>query len=370
MKPVVNKDNNAGLKGLFRVPFKVVPLGFFKRGRLLYLKFLSLLSLLWAPGLLATHISGSLDLYVNGWSHFMFDLILCASIFLLADLCDQTVATIEKMDKITHHTNDGRFPNFIRKWSSSSTVWYVLCVFGGLMYSLPQIYLNAVGSPLHFPLPVWTDPEYILMEKVRVNSVYLLFENIITLLILGTGFNRYIHYLLVINDYGDKFLRKTYIDLLSPDVVKSLKPFQKLIVKSVFFISVPFTVNSFFLFEHLIRKGNISLLFSGLTVVYVVFFLFTLFNQMKWVRQVLLNAKREALSIIDERIRKVRANIEDEVSFLILAELFSFRDRLEKTSMWAFDVEIISKSSLALIMPIIAGAVIQIILEHFMIPLF
>lgn len=366
------KANSVDFLSLPIASFFSKHLGLPRRPVYFCLKLLGLFLFLWAPGLLVTYISGSFFLYLTDWSHLFYDVMVVTGLSLLINLCQQTTSTMDELKTVVHDAKSQRYSIFIQKWNNSSLTWYFLCIITPLAYSICNISFNAVGL-LHGPPPPWADVETaeVSLEVVRLNSIYWFFESTFNQIILGIGFNRFIHYLLFINAYGKKFLGNTSIDLLMPDAIEKIKPFQRLVVKSTFFCSLPLTLISLFFFEHLVRKQRISFFQLGGIIVLVSLFVFTLLYQMKWVRQVLLNSKSAALSIIDMEIGKARRKItKDTEAFLTLTNLFTFRDKLKKTHVWAFDTKLISRFFLAILLPILGGAFIQIILERLLVSTF
>lgn len=336
-----------------------------------WLRFSGLFLLLWAPGLLVSHLSGSFLLYLTDWAHVAYDAMTCIGLLLLINLCRQTTTAIYELDEVVNHTRDKEFSTFLRDWNRNSLIWYSLCIITPIGYSICMISFNLLGLP-HGPVPPWVDWQgfgtslpHVSLTTARVNSFYWTYESFLNQLILGIGFNRFAHYFIFINDYGKKYLDKKSIDLLNPQDTEGVKPFSRLVVKSTFFCSLPLALSSLVFFERVVFRKDISVTWLITIAVCVSLFVVTFFYQMKWVRSTLLNSKTQALSIIDEEIQKARRRIaEDLGAFSDLVSLFAFRDRLKKTHTWAVDTEMLSKFFLAILIPILGGAIVQIVLER------
>lgn len=79
----------------------------------------------------------------------------------------------------------------------------------------------------------------------------------------------------------------------------------------------------------------------------------------------MLNAKRDTISFIDSKIHDLHTDIAEDISALTdLGQLFTLRERLNKTSAWILNTQLFLKFLLTIFLPILGGAIVQIILER------
>lgn len=174
-----------------------------------FLKCFSISIVVWAPGLLATHASGTLSMYITDVAHYTWDIGVGISLFLIVYLCRRIDQTFQEVDNLVQHSTDENFPKFVRDWNNSSSYWYYFCAFGPLLYYVITDLLHIFApNLLHGPFPPWADESIVSWETVWLNTPYLLFEHVIVGPVIGIGFNRFLHYLLFVRDYGRRFLCK------------------------------------------------------------------------------------------------------------------------------------------------------------------
>lgn len=367
----MNKDKSLSIN-LFSVPYNVFPLRFFiqdySRFQLI-LRYVGFFLILYVPGMIVTYFSGTFHMYISDVYHFLWDLTACIVLVLLVDLCKQITNRIDQLN-LDNDFRESALGANIEKWNNTSFWWYTFCIFAPLVYVIGSLFLNFINFQIYGPFPMWADIQYVSLDTLRINSVYLLLELTLVNSLWGLGINRFIHYLRFIHDYGKNVLSTASVDMLSPEPLMKIKPFQQLIVKSTFFMSVPLFVCSIMFFEFYLRKGVFSFSWSLGLVGIICFFIISFINQLRWVRTILINSKTIAFSIIDKRILKVRDSIHTtDSSFIMLVNLHTFRKEIRKTSSWAIDFELFSRSSIAFFLPLFIGAIIQIFLERFMSPL-
>lgn len=336
-------------------------------GRLPYfLKCIALGIIAWTPGLTVTYLSGTLSMYLADAAHFSFDIGLGISLFIIVYLCRRINPTLQEVDSLAQHSRDEGFPKFVKDWNNSSSFWYYLCAIAPpvLFFITDLLHVLAPGVP-HGPYPPWADESVVSWEIVRLNTPYIAFEHAIVGLLLGIGFNRFLHYLLFIRDYGRSFLYNTNLDLLFQNIMDGLKPLGRLALESSLVITVPLCLVSISFFEHLIRKQCMSYTWLFALIGFVVVLMLTVIFQVICPRRILLNAKRDAISFVDSKILELRTRIANDISGLsTLGELFTLRERLDKTSTWIFDTTLVFRFFLTIFLPILGGAIIQIVLEY------
>jgi hypothetical protein len=338
---------------------------------LYYVKFVGFFLLLWVPGFILTYFTGSLSIYLGDWHYHFYAIMLTILLFLLVDLCQQTASALSRTNKIIPNFDEKEFVEYAKRANKSSILWYGFCVLAPLVFAISLESYNQFFSQniiVSGRLAV-VNLDCISSTVSALNFPYAIYSAIFLFLILGIGANRFIHYLITINRYGKRFLQNASIDLLTPGSTDGLKDFRRLVLKSSFFCSLALAMSSLFFFENLINTQTISYYWLCTMVIVVLFFVYTILSQMKWVNKSLSKSKKDALSVIDKKISQLRSNIHDINNFVVFTNLFEFRDKIKKTPTWTFDSDFLSRSFLAITVPILGGAVSQIILERIINPI-
>jgi hypothetical protein len=349
-------------------------------GRLSYkIKCMSLGTVPYMFGFLVTQISGTVDKYLKDYGFLALSLIASVTLLAIVYASKQIKSTISQLDHVIHHSENERFQEFcedtrLEVWKDeklssaagrlSPFQWYIIqiAIPTSLLLVLACIDSAEIG-------PNWLKEINPFTFAWYLNFAYYLLWLVLMGYIIGVSANRLGYYGFLINDYCRKFFfsGKRELNFCDPTVCKSLKPIGKLALKFNLALSLPPTlaiiilmVKGFLETRNTIMSSPV--LVSSISIVmlatYSIVLSFVFFYPIKHLHRAMKLAKKKALQKIENQMKDISEDMSK------LGGMMVIREHIAKLSTWPFDTSLFIKVMGSVFFPILAGALLQVIIER------
>ncbi len=318
--------------------------------------------ILYAIGLGVNIVSGTWPAFINDIGFLTNSILVGIVIFGVFAVCNQIDSTLRTIDKVVGHSQKKRFISFLEKWNGEP-VWFVRERYWYHFHTLSLTILVALWSY------TGVIGNYGWVIETTPNSLYHIFWSGTVGYISGVAVNRFGNYTFLINEYCELFLDPEKLNLIYPKTRKAFESLGRLALRADLVLAIPtiaILINSlsywwktglilpFSSFSHLFMMASYAC-----TLIFVFFF------PLKNAHKFLVQIRTRAIERVEADLSLVFAKKTERTdSYSTIDSLLSIHDRLDKMSTWPLNLKSAMSASVIFLLPVLTGAVFQLILEY------
>lgn len=304
---------------------------------------------------------GVYDLFIHDIFAFVIPIMGGIALALVFYVCKQMDITLEKLNK-TFVKSETDFKRFVYRWNRQSPFFYYLCIGVFVISCL------AASALAFFPATYgFTSPSPWIGKLVENGSVglptyvYFFFSNFLLGITLGIGFNRILYCVRILDNYGKSFISFDKIDLHWASTPEELTWLARLAVKIDMIVAVPTTICTLIFLQSLVAGVVNIVMLIFLVACILLFFFFSIFPLRHFHRE-LVKTKRLLIEDLNHTLQHVGKR--STLGIREHADIIIVKNHVKNMSTWGIDTGLLVRFLFAGLLPLVLGALLQIILER------
>jgi len=364
-------ESNTEQLNLTNPPFKTFFLRVFgNSGKLPYqLKLIILVGVITGIGYTHAYVMNVTNIFAENIRGLFFTptvviIIAIAFVYVLKQI-DPTLKQLNEVF-LRSESDFKRFKEFVNNWRKPETSsFYYLSI---VIFATISFYISIFA---YFPMTYNFSPPDVVVAYLVKNGTVSLFTYVYYSLcailwgiFVGIGFNRLFYGVKIIRNYGKCFISSDKIGFIHAIRQEGITYLANFAVKIDIIVAAVTLWSAYRLFENILKQEPYYFQMGYLVVCIFVFVIFSIFPLLQLHKE-MVKAKKRLISSIDERIHQVHEQLNQGTNGISLFnDLIDFRSKVNKMNTWGSNTGISIRMLMLFILPIVLGALIQIMFER------